>query len=110
MAIPTATRRRIALALENKWDEIDKGGDHLAAVDTQELKSVRLEAPGKPVARSNRVAQSEAASPQIKRRFAPAMGLTKVVYFPKAKPEKYDGAPRSHRVTAGDLMRRAFGR
>jgi L,D-transpeptidase YcbB len=106
---PYGHEERIALALENKWDEIDKDGDHLAAVDTQELKTVRLESPDKPTARPTRVAKSVASPPQIKRRFAPAMGVTKVIYFPKPKPQRVDAAPRAHRVTAGDLMRRAFG-
>ncbi len=107
---PYGHEERIALALESKWDEIDRGGDHLAAVDTQELKKVRLDAPAKTVARSNRVARSEALPSHAKRRFAPAMGVTKVVYFPKARPERSYGAPRAHRVTAGDMMRQAFGR
>lgn len=34
--------QRIKLALENKWKDIDKGPDHLAAVDTLELKTVRV--------------------------------------------------------------------
>ncbi len=106
---PYGHEQRIALALENKWDEIDKGGDHLAAVDTQELKKVRLEGPGKAVVRSNRIAKSSASPAQFNRRLAPAMGVTRVVYFAKPKPERLDSAPRAHRVTAGDLMRRAFG-
>lgn len=104
---PYGHEERIALALENKWDEIDKGGDHLAAVDTQELKKVRLEGPGKTVVRSNRAAKSLASPAPFNRRLAPAMGVTRVVYFPK--PERSYGATRAHRVTAGDLMRRAFG-
>lgn len=106
---PYGHEQRIALALENKWDEIDKGGDHLAAVDTQELKKVRIEGPGKAVVRSNRIAKSSASPAQFNRRLATAMGVTRVVYFAKPKPERLDSAPRAHRVTAGDLMRRAFG-
>ncbi|HPG89966.1 MAG TPA: L,D-transpeptidase family protein, partial [Hyphomicrobium sp.] len=34
--------QRIKLALENKWKAIDKGDDHLAAVDTVQLKAVRV--------------------------------------------------------------------
>ncbi|MGB4866366.1 MAG: L,D-transpeptidase family protein [Hyphomicrobium sp.] len=34
--------QRIKLALENKWQQIDKGEDHLAAVDTLQLKTVRI--------------------------------------------------------------------
>ena len=34
--------QRIKLALENKWSEIDKGEDHLAAVDTVQLRTVRI--------------------------------------------------------------------
>ncbi len=110
---PYGHEERIALALENKWEEIDQGRDHLAAVDTQELKSVHLEGRAKTVVQSSRatkVSKSAASTPQIKRPFAPAMGVTKVVYFPKPKPERSYGAPRGHRVTAGDMMRQAFGR
>ena len=106
---PYGHEQRIALALENKWDEIDKGGDHLAAVDTQELKTVRLESPDKAAVRPNRIAKSAASPPQFRRRFAPAMGVTKVIYFPTPKPQPVYAAPRAHRVTAGDLMRRAYG-
>ncbi len=35
-------QKRITLALAGKWDEIDIGKDHLAAVDTSMLKQVRL--------------------------------------------------------------------
>lgn len=34
--------QRIKLALDNKWKDIDKGADHLAAVDTVQLKTVRV--------------------------------------------------------------------
>ncbi len=108
---PYGHEERVALALENKWAEIDKGGDHLASVDKQKLKTVSLEPTGKTVALSNRVARSEATPVQAKRRLAPAMGVTGVVYFPKFKPARiYASAQRVHRVTAGDLMRQAFGR
>ncbi len=106
---PYGHEERIALALENKWDEIDKGGDHLAAVDTQELKKVRLEGPGKTVVRSNRAAKSLASPAQFNRRLSPAMGVTRVVFFAKPRPERSYGGPRAQRVTAGDLMRGAFG-
>ena len=106
---PYGHEERIALALQSKWPEIDKGEDHLAAVDTQELKKVVLDTPAKSVARPSRVARSEDAPPRARKRFAPAMGLTRIVYFPKPKLARVYDAPRVHRVTSGDLMRQAFG-
>ena len=35
-------QKRITLALAGKWDQIDIGEDHLAAVDTSKLKEIRV--------------------------------------------------------------------
>jgi murein L,D-transpeptidase YcbB/YkuD len=35
-------QQRITLALAGKWDQIDVGEDHLAAVDTSKLKEIRI--------------------------------------------------------------------
>ena len=35
-------QQRITLALADKWDQIDVGEDHLAAVDTSKLKEIRI--------------------------------------------------------------------
>jgi murein L,D-transpeptidase YcbB/YkuD len=40
-------QKRITLALQGKWKQIDVGKDHLAAVDTSMLKQVRLRADGR---------------------------------------------------------------
>ena len=44
-------QQRITLALAGKWDQIDIGEDHLAAVDTSKLKEIRI---GSGSARSSR--------------------------------------------------------
>jgi L,D-transpeptidase YcbB len=107
---PYGHEDRIALGLESRWDEVDKGADHLAAVDTRELKKVRLESPAKTVERSNRLARTDVASSLTRRRWAPAMGVTNISAVPRFKPESAYGIYRSRRVTAGDIMRQAFGR
>jgi murein L,D-transpeptidase YcbB/YkuD len=38
-------QKRITLALAGKWDQIDVGADHLAAVDTSALKGIKLDSP-----------------------------------------------------------------
>lgn len=88
---------RITLALDQRWKDIDKGDDHLAAVDTLQLKDVRI------VQRPAAPPQPRAAPPQ--RRFAQPMGVTKVVAKPSFtfKPAKYrpDGG-------VGDIMRNSL--
>jgi hypothetical protein len=59
--------QRIKLALENKWKEIDKGEDHLAAIDTVQLKTVRI------VQRKPKVSRAVAAFGI----YPPVLGVTK---------------------------------
>ncbi|MGQ0455792.1 MAG: L,D-transpeptidase family protein [Hyphomicrobium sp.] len=78
-------QKRITLALDDRWQEIDRGKDHLAAVDTTSLKSVSLRA------RSKRKLASTLTDP---------VGLTKAYgYYGYKSP---GGG-------VGDLIRRAFG-
>ncbi|MBA2124711.1 hypothetical protein DLM45_00505 [Hyphomicrobium methylovorum] len=77
-------QRRIELALAGKWQKIDVGKDHLAAVDTSRLKEVRLGSRGSSDSRDSSLG-------------AP-MGLTKsnVQYRPR-------------KDTVGDMIQRALG-
>lgn len=79
-------QKRIALALGQKWKDIDRGKDHLAAVDTSGLKGISLRA------RSKRVLDGPLTDP---------VGLTNA--FPGYRGG-YKGPPG-----VGDLIRRAFG-
>lgn len=79
-------QQRITLALADKWDQIDVGEDHLAAVDTSKLKEIRI---GSGSARSSR-----------KRGFELPMGLGSdfgnVRYAPSGN-------------SVGDIVRRSLG-
>ncbi len=77
-------QKRITLALAGRWDEIDVGKDHLAAVDTSMLKQVRLSSD----TRSRKKARGGD--------FDPPMGLTSSGY------SKYNN-------TVGDLIRQVLG-
>ena len=98
---PYGHEQRITLALQQKWDAIDKGADHLAAVDTQQLKAVSIQSAPK------RVAQETAAP----RRFAPPSGVTRTLAAPESKPEpkpvKYVEY-RSDKDSVGEMMRQAL--
>lgn len=76
--------QRIALALDNKWKDIDKGRDHLAAVDTVQLKAVRI-------------MQRPIAS-------MPPFGVTKAKPFGSSS-----GGWKRDRNSVGDMMRNALG-
>ncbi|MEQ1651992.1 MAG: L,D-transpeptidase family protein [Hyphomicrobium sp.] len=88
---------RIRLALDNKWKEIDKGDDHLAAVDTWELKSIRI-------------VQRPASKRVVGfRRYDAPMGLTKA----KASPSFFkvfgkSSGSSSDRNSVGEMMRNAL--
>ncbi len=72
-------QQRITLALAGKWDRIDVGRDHLAAVDTSALKQVRF----------------KSSSPT--RTFDPPMGVTN------------DGKYKKNNGGVGDLIRQVLG-
>jgi L,D-transpeptidase YcbB len=88
---PYGHEQRITLALQHKWNAIEKGADHLAAVDTQGLKSVKVQVQ----ANVKRVAAST-------REYPPPSGLTRT---PGARV-KY--IARSERDSVGELMRSAL--
>lgn len=73
-------QKRITLALAGKWNEIDVGKDHLAAVDTSMLKQVRFNSDAKKKSGDD---------------FDAPMGLTN-------SGNKYNG-------TVGDLIRQVLG-
>jgi hypothetical protein len=73
-------QKRITLALAGKWNEIDVGKDHLAAVDTSMLKQVRFNSDAKKKSSDD---------------FDAPMGLTN-------SGNKYNG-------TVGDLIRQVLG-
>jgi L,D-transpeptidase YcbB len=79
-------QQRITLALAGKWDQIDIGEDHLAAVDTSKLKEIRI---GSGSRRSSR--DSDFDSP---------MGLSSTFGNVKYAPS---------RDSVGDLIRRSLG-
>ena len=79
-------QQRITLALAGKWDQIDIGEDHLAAVDTSKLKEIRI---GSGSARSSR-----------NRGFDSPMGLGS--YFGNVRY-----SPSGDSV--GDIVRRSLG-
>ena len=96
---PYGHEERIRLALDQKWTEIDKGDDHLAAIDTAMLKTVRVVQP------------QRRAEP---RRYAPPMGVTRTPsafgtgFGPKmvvAPSKKWKG---SRDGGVGDIMRNAL--
>ncbi|MCC7251290.1 L,D-transpeptidase family protein [Hyphomicrobium sp.] len=82
-------QKRISLALDGRWSEIDKGKDHLAPVNIAEI---RLAAPKRQAAK--KTATAEAASA-----WGAPMGL-----FGSSS-----SGSRSHGASANDIFRRAFG-
>jgi L,D-transpeptidase YcbB len=89
---PYGHEERITLALEQKWDAIDKGADHLAAIDTKQLKSVDVQepAPARPQMAARQAAPRGAANrePAPARRarsFDPPSGLTRTAQAPAPK-------------------------
>jgi murein L,D-transpeptidase YcbB/YkuD len=75
-------QQRITLALAGKWDQIDVGKDHLAAVDTSRLRNISI----------GRDSQADAADS-----FGAPMGLSNTF-----------GSARSS-GSVGDIIRRALG-
>lgn len=82
--------QRIKLALDGKWKDIDRGKDHLAAVDTVQLKAVR-------------VVQKRTAS--VAPGLAPPFGATKSKSFFGSG----SGGWKRDRNSVGDIMRNALG-
>jgi L,D-transpeptidase YcbB len=90
--------KRIRLALDNKWKEIEKGDDHLAAIDTDALKSIVVDQ------RPRRAGTQSAGRSQ--RRYDPPMGLTKAA---ATKPSFWKPArARAERDSVGEMMRSAL--
>lgn len=81
--------QRIKLALENKWKDIEKGKDHLAAVDTLQLKTVRV------VQRAG-----------LPNGFAPPFGATKNKPF--APSWWSNSGSKRDRNSVGEIMRNAL--
>jgi L,D-transpeptidase YcbB len=118
---PYGHEERIALALEQKWDEIDKGADHLAKIDTRQLKSVSVQAPSRKVERTAsraapqtaaRAAQRRAfqsASTRRARNFDPPSGLINANAQPKFRFFKSAKA-RANTGGVGEMMRSALQR
>ncbi len=80
---PYGHEKRITLALAGAWSKIDKGRDHLAAVDTSQLKAMR-----------------RAAAP---RPGEPPMGLMTTFQGQKYQYRRWSGN------TVGDMIGRALG-
>lgn len=85
--------QRIKLALENKWKDINKGKDHLAAVDTLQLKTVRI------------VQRTGLSVPPGG--FAPPFGATKNKPFGSSWFGSNSGSKRD-RNSVGEMMRNAL--
>ncbi len=83
MRDPYGHEKRITLALAGAWSKIDRGKDHLAAVDTSQLKSLRRAAAPRPI--------------------EPPMGLMTTFESPKYKYRRWSGN------TVGDMIGRALG-
>jgi murein L,D-transpeptidase YcbB/YkuD len=95
---PYGHDQRISLALAGKWDAIDKGVDHLAAVDTRALKTVRLQSPAQlAAARDGQLVAGFGPNGE------PPMGLFNSASPPAAKSSKYFAPRRDGGV--GDIIR-----
>jgi L,D-transpeptidase YcbB len=112
---PYGHEERITLALEQKWDAIDKGADHLAAVDTRQLKSVDVQEPAKskvaarPSPRPATSRQIAAAEPapvpgRRARSYDPPSGLTKTA---QASAPKFFAKSREN-GGVGEMIRSAL--
>ncbi|MEQ1670214.1 MAG: L,D-transpeptidase family protein, partial [Hyphomicrobium sp.] len=102
-ADPYGHEERVRLALDNKWKEIDKGDDHLAAIDTWELKAVR-------VVQRPAVVRPSANRTAGYRRYDAPMGVTRVNAKPTfSKPSFFKSytAPID-RNSAGEIVRNAL--
>lgn len=91
---------RIKLALNGKWKSIDRGKDHLAALDTSDLANVGRLPAGK---KRPRVVRG--------RNFPPPMGVTRIIRAPSYRYEEYGGSNyeyRPRRSSVGDLIRQGF--
>jgi L,D-transpeptidase YcbB len=106
---PYGHEERITLALEQKWDAIDKGADHLAAVDTKQLKSVDVQAPAKPQvatrqasATGRAAASRELAAARRARSYDPPSGLIKAAASPKFFAKHHDNGG------VGEMIRSAL--
>lgn len=97
-ADPYGHEKRIRLALDNKWKDIDKGDDHLAALDTDALKSIVVDQ------RPRRTGFQTGARSQ--RRFDPPMGVTRAA---ATKPSFWKPVrARAERDSVGEMMRSAL--
>lgn len=85
-------QQRITLALAGRWNEIDIGDDHLAAVDTSMLRKVRLG--------SDDDRRSRKKSDGADEEFDPPSGVTKTL----GNSVKY----RPYGDTVGDMIRRSL--
>ena len=92
---PYSHEQRIKLALDGKWKDIDKGKDHLAAVDMVQLKAVR-------------VVQRRTAS-VAPGGFAPPFGATKGKPIGSSFFSSSSGGWKRDRHSVGDIMRNALG-
>ena len=88
--------QRIKLALDGKWRDIDKGDDHLAAVDTVRLKAVR-------------VVQKRRATAVAAGAFAPPFGATKSKPYGSSFFGSSSGGWKRDRNSVGDMMRSSLG-
>ena len=86
---PYGHEARVSLALDGKWDDIDKGADHLAAVDTKELQSVSVRIVIKPAAAAPRPVASN-VRPRRERSFDPPSGLIHSGPAPKIFAKRRD--------------------
>lgn len=84
-------QQRITLALAGKWDDIDIGKDHLAAVDTSELADGRSGSDDGPRGSRRR----------SRGNYDPPMGVTKTF----ESPAQY----RPRAASVGDIMRQSMG-
>lgn len=97
---PYGHEERITLALQQMWKDIDRGDDHLAAVDTDALKNLRFEAL-RPAPRRSNVRRAL--------RFDAPSGLLRAGSPPKSWFSVNTGGGRSRRDTSvGELMRSAL--
>ncbi len=108
---PYGHEERITQALDQKWDAIDRGADHLAKVDTGQLKGVTLQASPKAAERvASRPARSGSNSAPVRhvKNFDPPSGLINAHANSDLKPKfvKYSKSRGDGGV--GEMMRAAL--
>jgi hypothetical protein len=109
---PYGHDKRVALALEGRWNEIDKGPRHQTVPDSGLLAGARLQSTRSVAAASD--APENATMAARPKKFIPPFGLFNAPSFvtpASTEPSNVAAKPvQSGRRTVGDMMTSAFGR